>query len=488
MRMRTWLISSLLLATAALSAQERRANPGLPVMIYPWQVPADPIPVPRLSLERFDMAGIPVRARVEPSSNTLEATLLIRTPDLSPAAQLALAFQLRFGGVATYDGPTFSAELARVGAERNVEVFADHLELTLRGPATPIPAGDGQTISTLELLAALASASSSTPLLLSRTQEELRQTLALRQADPLTISLDQLRQLVFQTHPYALGLKLADLENLDAERMTSEQQKALTPARCLLAVTSPLESALLKPLIEQAFGGWSGGNIPDRVSLPLLEAASVQTLTSPDSRMVVATGRMVLPGNPQERATARILAQAIANGLQRINPERERFRIGARLEEHADAALLWAWVEGTAPGNTEALLRQELARVGQGLLVPIEVETARAHAISHLLEPLQGINRWVRGEARLELLRGPQTPETGLALELELLKSIPAPAVADMGRALFGTGAVGLVMTMPGGSALPALAPSAEKAAEKAAEAPAEKPATEKAAEPSEGH
>ncbi|MFM7203341.1 MAG: hypothetical protein ACKO6N_21345 [Myxococcota bacterium] len=463
-----------LLATLALSAQERRANPGLPPLIYPWLVPADRVPVPRAALERFEAGGIPIRARVEPSSSSLEATLLIRTHDLSPAVQLALAYQLRFGGGAEFDGPTFSAELARVGAERQVEVFADHLELTLRGPASPVPAGKGQTISTLELLAAVVSSSSSSEPLLSRTQEELRATLGVRQADPLTVTLDRIRQMVFQSHPYALGLKLSDLENLDAERLATAQKSALSPSRCMLAITSPLESALLKPLIEQTFAGWNGGGLPDRVSLPpLLEAASIQTLASPNSRMVVGTGRMVLPGNPQERAIARILAQVIASGLQRITPERELFRVGARLEEHADAALLWAWVEGTVPGNTEALLRQELARVGQGQLVVPEIEAARAHALAALLAPLQGMPRWIRGEARLELLRGPQTPETGLALDVEQLKLVPPSAVADMGRALFGTGAVALVLTSPAGSALPDVAPAPAQAAP-AAPAPAE--------------
>lgn len=466
MTRRRWqllLVSAVLAAgTLTLAAQNRRPNPGLPAMIFPWNVPPDPVAVPRPTLERLEAGGMPVRVRVESQARTMSATLMARTPPLTGAGRLALAYALRFGGMEGQEGPAFDALLGQLGMRMSVAVSPDALEVTFTGTPQTVLAGD-KDVDLLGLLAQRLRNPAFSDELLSRLKGNMQQTLSNRRNDPLLAGLDQLRTTIFQDHPYGMALAHKDAEGLDAKILEELHASTFVPSRCVLSVTGPLEGASVKALAEKAFEGWSGSASGERPGLPRpQESSSVQTLPSPDQRMVAVAGRMVVPANPMERAATRILATALEAALQRSAPEPGRFRVGARLDEQSDASLLWGWVEGANPSSTDAILRQEVVRMGQGGIQPREIEYARARAIAELLRGMTDTASLMRGNARLDLLRGPQPPDAGIAAEIELLKSLPATAVIDMGRALLGRTAVAIVFVAPegmklGSSAAPAV-------------------------------
>lgn len=463
MKYTRWLLLSLAMGSLALAAPARRANPGLPAPVMPWNIPADPVAVPRPSLERLDAAGMPLRIRVEPQARSMSATLMARTPPLTGAGRLALSYALRYGGTKSLEGPVFGALLGQLGMAMSVEVYPDQLELTLRGPAQVMRLGENE-VGLLDLLAQRVRTPAFSEALLTQTREALQEIIGKRRSDPLLAGLDQLRSLLFQQHPYALSLGPADAEGLDLKILESLHTGTFVPSRCLLVVTGPLDGAGVKALTEKAFAGWEGAAATERPPLPRpQESSSVQTLPSPDARMVALAGRIVVPANPMERAATRVLATALEAALQRSVPEPGNFRVGARLEEQGDASMLWGWVEGANPGSTDAILRQEILRLGQGGLQPREIEYARARAIAELMRGMTLTEGLVRGNARLDLLHGPQPPDAGIAAELEMLKTLPPTAVVDMGRALLGRTAVAIVVVAPEGiklGAAPMLEPT----------------------------
>lgn len=452
-RKAVWLMLSLTLGSLALAQPARRPNPGVPAPVMPWNIPPDLVAVPRPVVERMEVGGLQVRARIEPQHKVFEATLLVRTAGMSAASRLALTHTLRYGGAEGLEGAKFGEMLARMGAELEVSAQADQLELTVRGGIEPVVIGEGQSSHPLLLLGQLVKAPANSDVLLGRTRESMQHLLSTRRSDPLTVGLDQLRSMVFQEHPYATQLRPGEIEALELDGLKALHSEVFSPSRSILTVTSPLDASLVKGLVEQAFAGWEGAVGLERLSLPKpLDAAAVQTLPSPSAKMVVVAGRMVVPANPLERAASRVLASALEASLQRSIPDRERLRAGARLEEHGDAAFLWTWVEGASPASTDAILRQELARAGQGGLVPREIEYARARALSEVLRPLTSTEGFIRANARLELLRGVQPAEGGVSAEIEMLRALPPSAVADMGRALLGRGALAIVMVVPEGT------------------------------------
>ncbi|PEQ13953.1 peptidase M16 [Novosphingobium sp. PC22D] len=228
-------------------------------------------------------------------------------------------------GTSKLDATQIAEAQERLGASINFSGSVDTSSVTLSTLTANLE-------PSLDLMATLVLDPAFRPEDVARVKQQALAQLASAKATPNRLAYRSLMPILFGSHPYAQPSDgLGDAESLAAltpEALRKAHDKWLRPDLARITVVGDLTAEQLKPLLEDAFGGWKAPKSP----APKLDlAATVPTpsprivlLDRPDSPQSVIFAGRVLPieGTTKGTETIELANQVIGDGLlSRLNAD-----------------------------------------------------------------------------------------------------------------------------------------------------------------------
>jgi zinc protease len=331
--------------------------------------------------------GLTVIYQVRPGLPVVSASLVFKSGgDANPVERNGLAnftAAMLDQGTASRDALTIAADVARIGASLRASSSKDSTSVSVASLTRQFPAA-------LELLADVSLRPAFPQAEVDRIRaSRLASLQATRQSPGNVAVVAAVGALYGPVHPYGY-IELGTTEA--AQRTTREDllgfwKKHFVPGNAALVVAGPLEEAALRPAVEKAFGGWSGGP-PPQVALGAPRSSTAKVIVvdapgAPQTEVVVATIGLArsTPDYP-----AVVVMNAALGGLasSRINlnlREQHGYSYGGGSEFTFRKFPGPFWVmsavrtDATAPAITEIL--KEIRRMGQAPPSAEEMETAR---------------------------------------------------------------------------------------------------------------
>jgi zinc protease len=196
---------------------------------------------------------------------------------------------------------------------------------------------------------------------------ELERRLALQdirsqQEQPFTIAFEQLREVMYQNHPYAMsGIGTeATMATIQRDDLVAFHQTYFRPNQIVISIAGRLTATEVVPLVEKVFGDWRS---PDD-SIPALVFPQIQSFPQQISKeqqtqqAIVMLGYLACGVHAPEYAALKLLCSYLGNGLSsRLFVElREKrglaYDVSAFYPTRLDVATFGVYM-GTAPENTE---------------------------------------------------------------------------------------------------------------------------------------
>jgi zinc protease len=206
---------------------------------------------------------------------------------------------------------------------------------------------------------------------------------------PFSVAFEQLRQQMYQHHPYALSIlgteaSVAQISRTDLQEF---HQTYFRPDNLIISIAGcvTLEQALEQ--IQQVFGDWRAPSTPlPTLSLPTLTSYPQNTITPQETQQsVVMLGYLTSSVNHEDYSALKVLNTYLGNGLSsRLFVElREKrglaYDVSAFFPTRLDQSQFVVYM-GTAPENTEIAiegLRTEVERLVNIPLTPDELQVSK---------------------------------------------------------------------------------------------------------------
>ncbi|WP_017652243.1 M16 family metallopeptidase [Fortiea contorta] len=315
--------------------------------------------------------GIVVLVTENPAADIIAARIFVRAGSCCETREQAgLAHLLSAVMTKGCDGLS-SLEIAEkvesVGASLSADTSTDYFLLSLKTVTSDFP----------EILA-LAGQIVRSPTF-PETQVELERRLALQdirsqKEQPFTIAFDQLRQVMYQDHPYAMSV-LGDettMSRLTRADLVNYHQTYFRPDNIVISVAGRITSAGALKLVTDIFGDWQATttappiqNFPDIKSKPQHQIKPLQTQQS-----IVMLGYLAPSVSSPDYAALKLLSTYLGNGLSsRLFVElREKQGLAYEVSAFYPTRLFpasFVVYMGTAPENTSIAL--------QGLRTEVEL-------------------------------------------------------------------------------------------------------------------
>ena len=220
------------------------------------------------------------------------------------------------------------------------------------------------------------------------------QSLRSRIEQPFTIASDQLRQVLYGDHPYALPTlgtpqTVAQLQRSDLQHY---HQTYFRPDNLVISIVGRVVPEEVFDLVGQVFGNWSAPSQPiPALVLPETISQPQTIVTTQDTQQTIvllgylAPGASATPPESDAYSALKLISTHLGNGLSsRLFVElREKrglaYDVSAFYPTHLDASQFSVYL-GTAPDNTaiaKAGLQEECDRLREVLLTPEELQTAK---------------------------------------------------------------------------------------------------------------
>lgn len=225
-------------------------------------------------------------------------------------------------------------------------------------------------------------------------QIQLEQRLALQdirsqKEQPYSLAFEQLRQVIYQNHPYSLSV-LGDettMNSITRADLIAYHQTHFRPDNIVISIAGNITAAQAEKLVNNIFGDWQ---IPTATK-PTLNLPSITV--SPQSclkplntqQSIIMLGYLGVSVNHPEYAALKLLATYLGNGLSsRLFVElREKqglaYDVSAIYSTRLFPASFVVYI-GTAPENTKIAmngLRQEVELLSNQLLSAADLQTAK---------------------------------------------------------------------------------------------------------------
>ena len=254
-------------------------------------------------------------------------------------------------------------QVESVGASLNADAAADYFLLSLK----TVSADFAQM---LELAGELLRSPT-----FPSVEVELERRLALQdirsqQEQPFTIAFDQLRQAMYQNHPYAMsGLGCeATVATLSRADLQQYHQTYFRPDNVVISISGRVSGADAVALVTQVFGDWQAPSTPlPTLTLPTLAPQPCQTMKPQETQQSIVILGYLAPSVQKADYTAlKLLSTYLGNGLSsRLFVElREKrglaYDVSAFYPTRQDTATFVVYM-GIAPENT-AIAREGLRR------------------------------------------------------------------------------------------------------------------------------
>lgn len=210
-----------------------------------------------------------------------------------------------------------------------------------------------------------------------------------QQEQPFTIAFDQLRQAMYQNHPYAissLGTKdsVALLSRDDLQRY---HQTYFRPDNMVISLAGRLTPETAVEVVERVFGDWQKPSEPlPLLQLPKIAAAPVRSVTPLQTQQsIIMLGYLTPAVQEVDYAALKLLNTYLGNGLSsRLFVElREKrglaYDVSAFYPTRLDTSQFVVYM-GTAPENTTIAfegLRAEVERLCTTILNDDELQAAK---------------------------------------------------------------------------------------------------------------
>jgi len=245
-----------------------------------------------------------------------------------------------------------------VGASLSADVTSDYFWLSLKTVSADFP----------DILN-LAGRILRTPTF-PELEVELERRLALQdirsqQEQPFAIAFDQLRQLMYQNHPYALsGLGTeTSVPSLTRDDLVQYHKTYFRPDNLVISIAGRITIDVAVALVQQVFGDWRANPEP----LPVLNLPSITS--QPETKMtpqqtqqsIVMLGYLAEGVRSSDYAALKLLSTYLGNGLSsRLFVElREKrglaYEVSSFYPTRLDVAPFVVYM-GTAPENTRTAL------------------------------------------------------------------------------------------------------------------------------------
>jgi len=226
------------------------------------------------------------------------------------------------------------------------------------------------------------------------TEVELERRLTIQhirsqQEQPFTIAFDQLRQAIYQNHPYAssgLGWEetVAKIESADLQQY---HQTYFRPDNVVISLAGRMTNDVAIAQIEKVFGDWKAPQFPiPSLQLPSLTPAPQQLkMTQPTQQSIIMLGYLAPSVHQSDYLALKLLSTHLGNGLSsRLFVElREKlglaYEVSAFYPTRMSPTTFVAYI-GTAPENTAialARLRTEVELLSQVPLSAEDLQTAK---------------------------------------------------------------------------------------------------------------
>lgn len=305
--------------------------------------------------------GIVVLVAENQAADIIATRIFVRAGSCwEPPEQAGLAHLL--SAVITKGTPELSSlEIAErvesVGASLNADAAADYFLLSLKTVTSDYA-------EILELAGQLLRSPT-----FPEAEVELERRLALQnirsqQEQPFTIAFEQLRQAIYQNHPYAssgLGTE-ATVSQLSRTDLQRYHQTHFRPDNVVISISGRVTADAVAQ-VEKVFGSWQAGTtLLPTLELPTVTRQPHRTMTSlPTQQSIVMLGYLAPGVQKADYSALKLLSTYLGNGLSsRLFVElREKrglaYDVSAFYPTRLEPAIFAAYM-GTAPGNTAIAL------------------------------------------------------------------------------------------------------------------------------------
>ncbi|NJK36471.1 MAG: insulinase family protein [Oscillatoriales cyanobacterium SM2_3_0] len=330
--------------------------------------------------------GLVLLVTENPAADIIAARLFFRTGSRWEArAQAGLSHLLSTvitKGTEQFSSLEIAERIESIGARLSADTTNDYFLISLK----TVSADFGEILG----LAAELLRSPSFP----ETEIELERRITIQgirsqQEQPFAIAFDQLRQIMYQDHPYALSSlgteeTMAQLSRADLQTF---HQTYFRPDNLVLSIAGRITPDLAAEMVQRVFGDWA---IPE-TTLPQLEVPAIktnpQTATTarPTQQSVIMLGYLASAVYDPDYLALKLLSTYLGNGLSsRLFVElREKrglaYDVSAFYPTRLDESQFVVYI-GTAPENTEIAtegLRTEIERLVAAPLSENELQIAK---------------------------------------------------------------------------------------------------------------
>lgn len=206
---------------------------------------------------------------------------------------------------------------------------------------------------------------------------------------PFSVAFEQLRQQMYQHHPYALSTlgTEASVSQLSRADLQQFHQTYFRPDNLIISIAGRITPEDAIAQIQQVFGDWIAPETPlPTLSLPTLTSYPQSSITPQETQQsVVMLGYLTSCVNHEDYSALKVLNTYLGNGLSsRLFVElREKrglaYDVSAFFPTRLDQSQFVVYM-GTAPENTEIAidgLRTEVERLVNISLTPDELQVAK---------------------------------------------------------------------------------------------------------------
>lgn len=210
-----------------------------------------------------------------------------------------------------------------------------------------------------------------------------------QQEQPFTIAFDQLRQAMYQNHPYALSSlgRAASVSALNRADLQHYHQTYFRPDNMVISLAGRVTPEAAVEVVNQVFGDWQNSTkLPIRPQLPKITPAPVRAITPLQTQQsIIMLGYLAPSVQESDYAALKLLNTYLGNGLSsRLFVElREKrglaYDVSAFYPTRLDTSQFVVYM-GTAPENTliaQEGLRTEVERLCTTQLSADEFQAAK---------------------------------------------------------------------------------------------------------------
>jgi zinc protease len=336
--------------------------------------------------------GLVVLAVENPAADIIAGRLFIRAGGRYEPTEQAGISHLMAAVITKGTDRLSSQEIAEriesVGASLGADAAPDYCLMSLKTVSSDFA-------EMLELMAELVRSPS-----FPEAEVELERRLTLQgirsmQEQPFAVANTQLRQAMYQQHPYALPSLGTEetVAQLTRQDLQQYHQMYFRPDNMVISIVGRIAPEEAIALVDRIFGDWQPPQQEDGALLPLptLQCPQItphpkQIVTVQDTQQaIVMLGYLAVSVHHSEHMALKLLNTYLGNGLSsRLFVElREKRGLAYEVSAFYPTRVDWSHFVvymGTAPGNAAIAidgLRHEVDRLRTTLLTPEELQTAK---------------------------------------------------------------------------------------------------------------